>query len=128
MSDSNPPSFVGRALYGGILAYMGIDGFKNNEKRVEIAREKGVPIPEVAVPATTALLTVASVGIVLWRRPLVAAGSLIVFFLGTTPAIHNFWELEGKARQENKINFLKNAALLGAAIVFLVEAVRERRQ
>ena len=115
----DPPSAIGRALYGGVLAYMAVDGFKNNEKRVEVAAEKGVPMPDLLVPFVTGMLFVANLGIVFWKLPRAAAGALVVFFLGTTPAIHDFWTMEGKARHDNKINFLKNLALLGGAITVL---------
>ena len=122
MSDDGPPSALGRLLYCGILAYMSIDGFQNNEKRVEVAREKGVPVPDVMVPFVTGMLLVANLGLLFWKYPRVAAGAVILFFLGTTPVIHNFWALEGKERQGNKINFLKNVALLGGVIILLDEA------
>ncbi|SFR30219.1 MULTISPECIES: DoxX family protein [Halorubrum] len=118
-ADRDAPSLLGRSLYGGVLAYMAVDGFKNNDKRVSVAEEKGVPMPDVLVPFVTGMLLVANLGIVLWRLPRAAAGALVVFFLGTTPAIHDFWTMEGKERHGNKINFLKNLALLGGAIVFL---------
>ena len=118
-TDRDPPSLLGRSLYGGVLAYMAYDGFKSNDKRVAIAEEKGVPMPDLLVPFVTGMLLVANLGIVLWRLPRAAAGAVIVFFLGTTPQIHDFWNMEGKERHGNKINFLKNLALLGAAVVFL---------
>jgi uncharacterized membrane protein YphA (DoxX/SURF4 family) len=118
-SGRDATSLLGRSLYGGVLAYMAVDGFKNNDKRVAVAEEKGVPTPDVLVPFVTGMLFVANLGIVLWRLPRAAAGALVVFFLGTTPAIHDFWTMEGKERQGNKINFLKNLALLGGALVFL---------
>ncbi|APX97469.1 DoxX family protein [Natronorubrum daqingense] len=121
-AQADPPSFVGRALYSGILAYMAIDGFQNNEKRVEVAREKGVPAPDVLVPFVTGMLFVANVGILLWKFPRASAGALIVFFLGTTPGIHDFWTMDGEERQANKINFLKNVALLGGALLLLEQA------
>ena len=124
MASNEPPSALGRLLYGGILAYMAIDGFRNNEKRVEIAKESGVPVPEFMVPFVTGMLFVANLGIILWKYPRAAAGALIVFFLGTTPVIHNFWTMEGKERQGNKINFLKNCALLGCSVM-LLDAARE---
>ncbi|WP_345785515.1 DoxX family protein [Halorubrum sp. AD140] len=116
---------MGRALYGGILAYMAVDGFRNNEKRVAVAEEKGVPVPDVLVPFVTGMLFVANLGVVLWKFPRASAGALVVFFLGTTPAIHDFWTMEGKARHDNKINFLKNVALLGGAILLLDAAAGE---
>ena len=113
----SPPSRLGRWLYGGVLAYMAVDGFRNNEKRVEVARERGVPAPELLVPLATAQLLVATLGVLLWRFPRAATAGVIAFFVSTTPAIHNFWTMEGKERHENRINFLKNVALLGGAIV-----------
>ncbi|WP_458190254.1 DoxX family protein [Haladaptatus sp. NG-WS-4] len=125
MTSNEPPSALGRFLFSGILAYMAVDGFKNNEKRVEIAKESGVPVPELLVPLVTGMLFVANIGIVLWKYPRASAGALIVFFLGTTPVIHNFWTMDGKERQGNKINFLKNCALLGCSIILLDAAARE---
>lgn len=120
-----PPSLLGRSLYGGVLAYMAVDGFRNNDKRVAVAEEKGVPMPDVFVPFVTGMLLVANVGLVLWRLPRVAAGAIALFFVGTTPVIHDFWNMEGNERQGNEINFLKNLALLGAAFVFLDAASDE---
>lgn len=124
-SNSDPPSALGRLLYSGILAIMAIDGFRNNDKRVDIARESGVPMPEVMVPFVTGVLLVANLGILLWKCPRAAAGALVVFFLGTTPVIHNFWTMEGEERQANKINFQKNVALLGGALLLLNEAAAD---
>lgn len=104
---------------------MAVDGFKNNDKRVEVARSSGVPMPDVLVPFVTGLLLVANVGILLWKYLRASAGALIVFFLGTTPKIHNFWTMVGKERHENKINFLKNVALLGGAVILLDEAAEQ---
>ncbi|WP_394742828.1 DoxX family protein [Natronococcus roseus] len=122
MADSSPPSRLGRLLYGATLMYMAVDGFQSNEKRVEIAREKGVPVPDLLVPFVTGMLFVANLGIVCWKFPRASAGAVIVFFLGTTPGIHDFWTMEGEERQANKINFCKNVALLGGAVLLLEAA------
>lgn len=130
MSDDeeSPPSTLGRLLFGGTLVYMSIDGFRNNDKRVEIARDRGVPAPELLVPLATGLLLVSSLFLALWVWPLVAAAGVLAFFLSTTPAIHSFWEFEGKERANQQIHFSKNIALIGASIVFLREALRGRRE
>lgn len=126
--SGHAPSRLGRFLFAGTLLYMAVDGFRNNEKRVEVAREQGVPIPEVAVPAATALLLVANLGILAWKYPRASAAALIVFFLSTTPVIHRFWEMEGAERNNNKINFCKNVALTGCAVVLLHEANRDTEE
>lgn len=124
--ERGPPSLLGRGLYGGVLAYMAVDGFRNNEKRVDAARESGVPYPEYAVPFVTGMLLVANLGVLFWKYPRISAGAVVLFFVGTTPVIHNYWTMEGKERHSNRINFLKNLALLGGAIVLLAEADRAR--
>lgn len=113
------PSLLGRLLYGGTLLYMGIDGFRHNQKRVEVARERGVPYPDVLVPLATGLLVLASLLLIFWIWPVVAAAAILLFFLSTTPAIHSFWTFEGKERAGQKTNFLKNMALIGGALVLL---------
>jgi len=127
-ATADAPSTVGRLLYSGVLAYMALDGFRNNDKRVEIATESGVPMADVTVPFVTGMLFVANLGIALWKYPRASAGALVVFFLGTTPVIHNFWTMEGQERQGNKINFLKNLALVGGAVVLLDAADRQTRE
>lgn len=123
-NDTHTPSALGRLLFSGILAYMAIDGFKHNEKRVEIAESSGVPMPDLLVPLATGMLFVANLGVLFWKYPRASAGALVVFFVSTTPVIHNFWTMEGEERQGNKINFLKNVALLGCSIMLLDEAAR----
>ncbi len=94
---TSAPSRLGRTLYSGILMYMAIDGFQNNDKRVAVAEEKGVPMADVLVPFVTGMLFVANLGVLCWKFPRASAGALIVFFLGTTPGIHDFWTMEGES-------------------------------
>lgn len=123
--SSGAPSFLGRLLFSGVLTYMSVDGFLNNEKRVEIARSKDVPAPELLVPLSTGMFLVSNVLLLLWRVPAAAASGVVLFFVTTTPSIHDFWNLEGEERHANKINFCKNVALTGAAIAFLKEALSD---
>jgi uncharacterized membrane protein YphA (DoxX/SURF4 family) len=125
MTTSTPPSALGRTLYSGVLAYMAIDGFRHNEKRVEAAADSGVPAPEFVVPFVTGMLFVANLGILLWKYPRASAGALVVFFVATTPVIHNYWTMEGAERRGNRINFLKNLALLGCSLMLLAEAASD---
>lgn len=125
-TDDQAPSRLGRFLFGGTLIYMSVDGFKNNDKRVEIAEERGVPAPELLVPAATGLLLVSSLLFMVWAWPILAVAGILLFFVSTTPSIHSFWRFGGKERANQKIHFSKNIALIGAGVVFLKEALRNR--
>jgi putative oxidoreductase len=42
---------------------------------------------------------------------------IVVFHLGATPSMHTFWSVtDPMAKMNEQINFMKNVALLGAAL------------
>jgi len=125
-SQSQKPSLIGRTLFGGVLALMALDGFENNNKRVEYAALKGVLLPRLLVPFSTGMLLVGSLGIIVWRVPTLATGAVASFFVGVTPQMHDFWNSSGEERQSQRTNFEKNIVILGAALAFLREATREK--
>lgn len=117
---------LGRALFGGILAFLAIDNLRNLEERVQYAEAKGAPAPDLTVPGVSTGLLLGSVGLALWRLPRASATAVAGFFLGVTPMMHDFWNAEDDAEQQQEIiQFMKNGALLGAALVFL-QLGRER--
>lgn len=117
---------LARLVYGGLLTYMAISGFRNVEAQAGYAESKGVPLPEESVIASHWLLLVGGVGISLWRFPALAASAVVGFFLGVTPMTHDFWNQEGMERQNERNHFLKNAAIAGAALAFLGIAEKEK--
>lgn len=115
-------SKLGRLLYGGVLAYNASENLRNLEGRIEYAKAKDVPQPNVLVPLTSAMLLVAGLGIVFWRCPRLAALGMVSWFVGVTPTMHDFWNHDGEQRQSERTHFLKNATMLGTAFVFLSRA------
>ncbi|GAA0259299.1 DoxX family membrane protein [Haladaptatus pallidirubidus] len=110
---------VARLLYGGIIVFTAISGLRNIDAQAAYAESKGIPMPEESVVSSHGLLLLGGLGIGLWRFPALAASSIVAFFVGVTPTIHDFWEREGQERQNEKNHFLKNVALAGAALAFL---------
>ena len=111
---------LGRVLFGTILAFMAMENLRNLEERVAYAEAKGVPAPGRTVPFLSGSLLLGSAGLALWRRPRASAAAVAGFFLSVTPVMHDFWNAESEEeRQQERIQFLKNGALLGAALAFL---------
>lgn len=110
---------IGRILFGATLAFMGLGHFLNAEAMIGYADVKGVPAASIMVPATGAMLVLGGLGIVAGAYPVLAAGALAVFFLVSTPTMHDFWNAPDDQRQNEQINFLKNVALFGTSLVFL---------
>ena len=111
---------LGHGLFGAVLAFMAVDNFRNLEDMIQYADSQGAPMASFSVPVTSSSLFVGSIGIALWRAPVVAASAVAAFFVSVTPVMHNFWALDDpEQRQQQQIQFLKNVALLGATLAFL---------
>lgn len=111
---------LGRLLFGGILAFLAVDNLRNLEERIQYAEAKGAPAPDRTVPVLSGGLLLGSAGLALWRLPRASAAAVAGFFLSVTPVMHDFWNAESEEEQQQEvIQFLKNGALLGAALAFL---------
>lgn len=134
MSDTNasnrpsagrdPPSLLGRLLFGGMLAAAAINSFRGIEGQIAYAESKDVKHAEYVVPFTSGMLAFGSIGIALWRFPRLATGAVVTFFAGVTPTMHDFWNAPEEQKQNELNHFIKNGAMLGAALAFLRRACR----
>ena len=111
---------VGRLLFGGLLAFQGLNHFMNVDEMAGYAEGKGVPAPRFGVVASGVMLLLGGLGILLGVYPVVAAGMLAVFFILVTPVMHDFWAVPEDQQQDEMVDFIKNVELLGASLVFLV--------
>lgn len=110
---------VGRVLFGGFLAFAGLNHFLNAEEMSQYAAAKGVPAPGFGVIASGSMLVLGGLGILLGAYPVIAAGMVATFFVVVTPMMHDFWAAPEEEVEDQLTNFLKNAELLGAALVLL---------
>ena len=111
---------VGRVLFGAVLGFMGFNHFVHLDGMSGYAEAKGVPFPRLSVAASGLLLVFGGAAIVLGVYPLLGAAAIAVFLLVSTPTIHDFWSISDPDQQQAEMtNFLKNAALFGAALVIL---------
>jgi putative oxidoreductase len=109
---------LGRVLFGGFLAFQGVNHFFNREEMTAYANAKGIPAPGLGVLLSGTVLVVGGLGIVLGVFPTLAAAVLAVFFVVVTPTMHDFWAVPEDQQQDEMVNFLKNVELLGAALLF----------
>jgi uncharacterized membrane protein YphA (DoxX/SURF4 family) len=111
---------LGRILFGGVLAFMGLNHFLQREQMSGYADAKGLPAPGVAVLGSGALLVGGGLGIVLGAFPVLAAAGLAAFLVLSAVAMHDFWTVEDpESQQQEMTDFLKNVALAGGALVLL---------
>lgn len=110
---------IGRILLGGFFAFNGYNHFKHAESMSGYAESKDIPMPTNSVYVSGAMLLLGGLGLVFGVLPHLSILLLILFLLPTTILMHDFWNVEGEAKQAEKTNFLKNLALVGALLMLL---------
>lgn len=111
---------LARLLFGGVVALMAVNNLADLDGVAAQIGEKGVPYPAAAVVAASVPLLASAVAIALGVLVPVAAAYLVVFLLGATVVVHDFWAVEDPEEQENELfHFLKNLLILAAALLFL---------
>jgi putative oxidoreductase len=116
---------VARVLVGGTLAFMGLNHFMQTDGMAGYAESKGVPAPKLAVRFSGGQLVFGGVLLAAGAYPAIGAGALALFFVVATPLMHNFWAVPEDQQQDEMTQFLKNVALLGASLGFLVITSQE---
>ena len=110
---------AGRVLFAFFHLASAINHFKSLNSYAQYAGSKKVPAPKLAVLGSGILLLIGGLSILLGCRPTIGLGALVLFYLGVTPMMHNFWAAGPEQKQHELINFMKNVALLGATLMFL---------
>lgn len=112
---------LGRILFGGYFVMSGFNHFRNLEMLSQYAASKGVSAPRAAVRLTGLMLLLGGLGILLGVKIGWAVLLLSVFLIVVSFKMHNFWTIsDPMAKMPEMINFLKNMALLGAALMMLM--------
>lgn len=113
---------LARVLFGGTLAFMGLNHFLNAEEMAGYAEYKGLPAPRASVLFSGGLLVFGGLSIVVGVVPAVGAGALALFLIVAAVTMHDFWRQEGEDAQTELTHFLKNVFGAGAALAFLAVA------
>jgi len=111
---------IGRILFGGYFIYSGINHFRMLGAMAGYAQMKGVPAPKPAVAFTGLLLLVGGISVLFSLYPTIGAAALVTFLLPVTFTMHAYWKVQDPmAKMAERVNFMKNIALLGAALLLL---------
>lgn len=111
---------VGRILFGGYFVVQAWNHFNQSHALTQYAASKNVPSPRLAVLLGGVLLLIGGLGILLWMYVGWAVLALAVFLVPVTFMMHAFWrDNDAHMKQADMVNFFKNLALLGAALMLL---------
>jgi putative oxidoreductase len=117
---------ITRLLLSGIFIIGGWGAFSKPGGRPQKVAAAGLPKPEEAVVLNGALMVVAGLLLGSGATPRLASALLIGSLIPTTMVGHPFWKDEpGPARENNKIQVLKNLGLISGLLMVLTEKGKE---
>lgn len=111
---------IGRIIVGVYYISGGFRHFTQLEMYAGYAGSKGVPAPKAMSVVAGILLLIGGLTILLGIKPVIGVIALVFFFVPVTFTMHKFWEVSDQmAKMSEMVNFTKNMALLGSALMFL---------
>jgi putative oxidoreductase len=109
-------SLLGRIFFALIFVMGGAADF--SKSGMEHAEAAGVPMASIAVPLAGVLAIVGGLSIALGYKARLGAWLIVLFLVPVTFYMHAFWkETDPQMMQMQQVNFFKNIALLGAALM-----------
>lgn len=108
---------AGRLIVAGFYLFSGVNLFLSRAMAIGAATAKGVPFPEVAVPVAAIFLLIGGLSLLLGWKPSVGIGAIVLFLAPVTIYMHPFWSETGAEQMNDMVNFTKNIALLGSALM-----------
>lgn len=113
---------IGRIIFGGFFIYNGVQHFMGLEAMKGYAGSKGVPAPGLAVAGSGLLLVLGGASVLLGLGPQVGLAMLVLFLVPVAFMMHDFWAVSEEQKQAEMVNFAKNMALAGAALMMMIGA------
>jgi len=108
---------LGRILLSSVFILAGIGkvgGFSGEEM---FLASKHFPLPAVALGIAMIVELVGGLAILVGLYTRFTAWIVFLYLIPTTFLFHNFWTMEGAARQDNIIHFEKNLAIMGGLLI-----------
>jgi len=112
---------IGRVLFSLIFIASGLSHLTKVQAMSGYAQFKKVPAQKFAVILSGLMIIIGGLYVALGVYADLGGLLLAIFLLVTAFMMHNFWTIQDpQAKQGEMINFLKNLALAGAALMIFV--------
>ncbi|MBX6354863.1 MAG: DoxX family protein [Micromonosporaceae bacterium] len=108
---------IGRILFSAIFIVSGYNHLANGKAMAGYAAAKGVPAALAATYAGGVLLLAGGLSVLLGVWADLGALLLVIFLVPTAVLMHAFWKARDQERMMEMIQFEKDVALAGAALM-----------
>ena len=112
-------AFLGRIFLALIFVVSGVGKITGYAGTAAVMASKGLPMVDILLPLTIAVELGGGLLLALGWKARWAAAALFLFLIPTTLIFHQFWGIDPKLVQMQKIHFLKNVAIMGGMLMVI---------
>lgn len=107
---------LARLLLSPIFLFSGVAKITNWSGTATHMAEEGMPAAHLLLAGAVAIELGAGLGVLLGCGTCWSALALIAFLVPATLVFHDFWAVEGDARQNQMQHFMKNLTIIGGLL------------
>jgi len=112
---------LGRILFGGFFLMGGVNHFLNLNMMAGFTASKGMPAAKPGVVLSGLLIIIGGLLVIAGWHVRLGLACIVLFLVPVTFMMHNYWvETDMMQKINQRVNFQKNLALLGAALMMLM--------
>jgi len=111
--------FVGRIFLALLFVVSGVGKITGYAGTAAYMASKGLPLADFLLPMTILVELGGGLLLALGWKARWAAAALLLFLIPATLIFHQFWGIDPKLAQMQKIHFLKNVAIMGGMLMVL---------
>jgi putative oxidoreductase len=108
---------IGRILISVIFLLSGYGKLTSFGASAAFLASKHFPLPSAMLVGAIIVELIGGLCLVFGFKARIAAFIMFLYLIPTTLIFHNFWALQGAARGDNQIHFLKNIAIMGGLLM-----------
>ncbi|MFE3289208.1 DoxX family protein [Rhodococcus sp. NPDC059234] len=109
---------IGRILFSALFLFSAVGHLSQSKAMAQYAASKGLPMPQLSVLVSGVVLVLGALSVLLGVWADLGSLLLVAFLVPTAALMHNFWaETDPQARQMEMVQFNKDIALAGAALM-----------
>jgi len=112
---------LGRILFGGFFLMGGVNHFLDLNMMAGFTASKGMPAAKPGVVLSGLLIIIGGLLVIAGWHVRLGLACIVLFLVPVTFMMHNYWvETDMMQKINQRVNFQKNLALLGAALMMLM--------
>jgi len=111
---------ISRILFGGFFIMSGWGHFKNLSGSTGYTASKKVPFPKASVVLSGIMMILGGLGILFGVYVQLSVVLIVLCLIPISFMMHDYWnDKDVHMKMSNRVNFMKNVALIGGALAFL---------